>query len=271
MGLRTVLAIVAASLVCGCAGAVHQLPIVSQDQVAHAQSEVEKSGRAPARHAVSDDEALAEINAAVQRIRPAAAALCREMAVGVCDWRIMISKDRSMNASAGPNGVIVVNRGIVEYAENEEEIAMVIAHEMGHQSANHLAVAQRNQMVGALIGGVLLGAVGALASSGSSSSNRTAITARSAETGMNVGATVGRISYSKEQEREADYLSALTLYRSGMDLDKARGFLVIMARASKQRETGMLDTHPAGPERLAAWDKAVEQIKASNGALPKRN
>ena len=88
---------------------------------------------------------------------------------------------------------------------------------------------------------------------------------------MNAGAAVGRISYSKEQEREADYLSALTLYRSEMDLDKARGFLVIMARASKQKETGMLDSHPAGPERLAAWDKAVEQIKASNGALPKRN
>ena len=58
------------------------------------------------------------------------------------------------------------------------------------------------------------------------------------------GAAVGRISYSKEQEREADYIAALILYRSGMDLDKARTFLVTMARSSGRRETGMLDTHP---------------------------
>ena len=44
-----------------------------------------------------------------------------------------------MNAGAGPNGLILVNRGIVEYAANEEEVCMVIAHEMGHQAANHRA------------------------------------------------------------------------------------------------------------------------------------
>jgi hypothetical protein len=45
----------------------------------------------------------------------------------------------------------------------------------------------------------------------------------------------------KEQEREADDLSALILYRSGLDLDKARGFLIMMARGSGRRETGMPD------------------------------
>ena len=50
-----------------------------------------------------------------------------------------------MNAGAGPNGLIVVNRGIVEYAANEEEVCLVIAHEMGHQAANHLATSQRNR------------------------------------------------------------------------------------------------------------------------------
>jgi predicted Zn-dependent protease len=90
------------------------------------------------------------------------------------------------------------------------------------------------------------------------------------QAGGDIGGAIGRISFSKEQEREADYLAAVILYRSGLDLDKARGFLVIMARASGRKETGMLDTHPAGPERVAAWDKAVEEVRASNGALPKR-
>jgi hypothetical protein len=32
----------------------------------------------------------------------------------------------------------------------------------------------------------------------------------------------------------------------------------------------MLDTHPAGPDRLASWDRAVAEIRASQGALPAR-
>ena len=83
-------------------------------------------------------------------------------------------------------------------------------------------------------------------------------------------AAVGRISYSKEQEREADYIAALILYRSGIDPEKARGFLVTMARASGRKETGMLDSHPAGPERVAGWDQAVAEIRATNGRLPQR-
>ena len=88
--------------------------------------------------------------------------------------------------------------------------------------------------------------------------------------GAGVGGYVGGIAYSKEQEREADYLSAVILYRAGLDLDKARGFLVTMARASRQKDTGLLDTHPAGPERLAAWDRAVQEIRAAAGRLPPR-
>ena len=145
---------------------------------------------------------------------------------------------------------------------------MVIAHEMGHQAANHLVTGQRNRAVGALVGAILLGAVGAAATSGSYGS---ADAIRSAmEAGANIGGAIGGISFSKEQEREADYLAAVILYRAGVDLDKARGFLVTMARTSGQKETGMLDTHPAGPERMAGWDRAVAEIRASNGRLPRR-
>jgi predicted Zn-dependent protease len=84
------------------------------------------------------------------------------------------------------------------------------------------------------------------------------------------GGAVGRISFSKEQEREADYIAAAVLHRAGYDLRKARGFLVTMARASNRRESGMLDTHPAGPERLAAYDRAVAEVLASGGRLPAR-
>ncbi|MGE0577721.1 M48 family metallopeptidase [Reyranella sp.] len=260
MRRRSFLVLAGACSVCSCAGAVHRLPQVTGDSVAMARSEVQSAG-APRRHAVTDEEGIAMLRSAVRRIRPSASEVCREMNVGVCTWTFRASSDRSMNAASGANGLIIVNRGIVEYAANEEEMAMVIAHEIGHQSANHVATAQRNQAVGALIGALLGTAV--MASGGYGGAD-------AMQTGADVGAAVGRISYSKEQEREADYLAALILYRSGVDLDRARGFLVTMARASGRRETGMLDTHPAGPERIAGWDRAVAEIRASHGRLPQR-
>ena len=268
MRRRSLLALSGACLVCGCSGAVHQLPQISQGNLGLAQTEVREAGGPPPRRAVTDDEVLESLRSAERRIRAPAAQVCGEMNVGVCEWQFRASRDRSMDAGAGPNGLIVVNRGIVEYAANEEEACLVIAHEMGHQAANHIAASQRNRAAGALFGAILLGAVGAVASHGSYGSAYAARTAM--RVGANIGEAIGAISFSKEQEREADYLAAVILYRAGVDLDKARGFLVTTARASGQRETGLLDTHPAGPERIAGWDRAVAEIRAANGRLPPR-
>lgn len=267
MRRRSFAALTGACLVCGCSGAVHRLPQLNDGNLSMAQTEVQGAGGPPQRRAVTDEQVVETLRSSLRRIRPPAAQVCREMNVGVCEWKFRAMKDRSMNAGAGANGLIVVNRGIVEYAANEEEVCLVIAHEIGHQAANHVAAGERNKAVGALIGAVLLGALGAAASYGSSNPDliRTGV-----ETGADVGGAIGRLSFSKEQEREADYLAAVILYRSDVDLDKARGFLVTMARASGRKETGMLDTHPAGPERIAGWDRAVEEIRASNGRLPQR-
>ena len=268
MRRRSFMALSGACALCGCSGAVHRLPQLNDSNLSMAQTEVQGAGGPPPRRAVSDEEVTETLKSSLRRIRPPAEQVCREMNVGVCDWNFRALKDRSLNASAGPNGVIMVNRGIVEYAANEEEVCLVIAHEIGHQSANHVATGQRNQATGALIGAILLGAAGAAASYRSPYVGQ--ITRSAMDTGAQVGGAIGRISYSKEQEREADYLAAVILYRSNVDLDQARGLLVTMARASGRRDTGMLDTHPAGPERLAAWDRAVAEIRAAKGALPAR-
>jgi hypothetical protein len=44
----------------------------------------------------------------------------------------------------------------------------------------------------------------------------------------------------------------------------------MLARASSRREAGLLDTHPAGPERLAAFDQVMAEVLGSNGRLPSR-
>ena len=266
MQRRSLLALSGAFGLCGCAGAVHRLPTIDGGTLSLAQNEVQSAAGAPRRRTVSDQEVDQTFDTVLARIRPAATQICHEMRVGVCVWQFRIASDRSLNAGAGANGLIFINKGVVEYAANEDEVALVIAHEIGHQAADHVATGQRNQMIGSLVGAVLLGALGAAASYKTGVN----VTNSATQAGSAIGGKVGRISYSKEQEREADYLAALILYRSGVDLDKARGILVTMARASGRKETGMLDSHPAGPERVAGWDQAVAEIRATNGRLPQR-
>jgi predicted Zn-dependent protease len=260
MQRRSFMALAGSGLVCGC-GAVHRLPEVSGGNIAAAQAEV-RMATAPQRRPVSDDEVVRTLSTAIQRVRGPAAHLCQEMDAGVCNWRFQLSRDRDLNAGAVGDGQVVLNRGIVEYAANEEEVCMVVAHEIGHHAANHVARSTRNRMIGALIGVALVGLAGAAAGS--------SLDVGAARSAIQLGARVGDLSFSKEQEREADYMAALILYRAGLDLDKARGLLVTMAAGSGRMATSFLDSHPAGPERVAAWDRAVAEIRASNGRLPSR-
>ncbi|MFZ5782913.1 MAG: M48 family metalloprotease [Pseudomonadota bacterium] len=268
MQRRTFLALCMATMACGCSGAVHRLPMASDGEVAAALAEVRSSGDGLRYRHASDEEVGETLRAVVDRVRGPALQVCQEIGAGVCNWQFRVARDRRFNAAAWPHGVIVLNRGLVDYAANEEELAMVIAHEIAHQAANHVARGQRNQIIGTMIGGALLGAAAMAGTHGQQGSAQT--TRIAMDVGMQLGAHAGHLAYSKEQEREADYLAALILYRAGIDLEKARGVLLAMARSSHRTETTILDSHPVGPERLAAWDRAVAEIRASGGQLPPR-
>jgi Zn-dependent protease with chaperone function len=254
-----------ACLPCGCAGVVHQVPVASGGQVALARAEVAEAGGPPPRRHLSDGEASRLMRAALARIRPGAELPCREMASGVCDRQVQASRDRALNAGAGGDGLI--HRGVMEYAAHEAEVALVIGHEMGHQAADPVASSQEARSVGSAIGAAVMAAAVAAAASGPVGAREAQ---RSVRSGATLGGAVGRLAFSREQEREADYLAAVILHRSGADLGRARGFLVTMSRLSARAETGPFDSHPAGPERLAAWDEAMREMARTNGALPPR-
>ena len=112
MQRRSFMALAGSSVVCGC-GAVHQLPVVSDANIAMAQAEV-RTAPTPYRRWVSDDEAAMTLRMAIQLVRSPAANLCHEMNVGVCEWKFRMSRDRDLNAGAMGYGNIVLNRGIVE-------------------------------------------------------------------------------------------------------------------------------------------------------------
>jgi len=241
----------------GCAGTVTDRPSASPQLLSAAEAEIARAGR-PARRELSDQEAAAIFQRVGARLAPAAQRLCREVgqqpggAGAVCEWRVGLDRSREINAFAAPGGVIVLHKGVIEAARNDDEVALVLGHEMGHQIANHIGRGQRNTTLGAL-GGALLGGLAGAALGVPADAL--------VDTGARLGGTAGRLAFSKEQEREADFLAARAMRDAGFDLRRGRGFLVTLAALSDGRgASSFLATHPAGPDRLASFDAAVARL-----------
>lgn len=252
----------------GCAGgpATGPLPAApGEEALRRAREEVEEDD-APLRRRLTAAELRDTLARVEARLLPAARALCREQPEGrVCSWDIRVSRDRGLNAGAGERGVVVLNRGVFELAENDDQVAFVLGHEIGHQAAAHVATTRLARQVGTAMGVVLAGgaalAAVVLGGGGRASGRATRDITREGGGG---GGRLGVLAFSRAQEREADLLALRMLHRAGFDPDAARGMLLTMARLSGgdgRQESGLFDTHPAGPERLAAFDMAARALR----------
>ena len=134
------------------------------------------------------------------------------------DFSVVNASD--INAFALPGGPMFVNRGMIEAAHSEGEMAGVMAHEISHVALRHgTAQATKSQGLGVqlgAIGGAILGAV--------IGGNAGDIVAQGAQLGL--GAYL--LKFSREYETQADVLGAQILARAGYDpMDLARMFETI--------------------------------------------
>ena len=121
----------------------------------------------------------------------------------------------------------------------EEELAFVVAHEIGHHIANHLNESRRYTTIGAILGAAI--ALEADLPPGDASQ---------------IGSYIGRFSFSRRQEIEADAISKRILISSGYDIKKARIGLIRLTRTGLSKANSQfLDSHPSGPERILIFDK----------------
>lgn len=206
------------------------------------------------------DRQLAEttLQRAEARLRPAATAVCREKGGGQCRWRVEYRHDPVFNAFASGQDQIVMHGGLFSAARDETDIAMVLAHEQAHHILDHIAETNRNAGIGAFVADILivLGAQWLAVELGLPIPGGLVHTAR--QTAAGVGAKAGVLAFSVENEMEADALASEILRRAGYDPKNARGMLLAMGALSKGDTTPrFLRTHPAGPERLAHWDRTA--------------
>lgn len=179
-------------------------------------------------------------------------------------FTFFMMKDRQINAFATLGGYVAVNAGLVLTAENEDEVAAVLSHEIAHVTQQHVlrAVekAQRDQ-IPILLG--MLAAVVAAQQAGGNSSGDASMAAIAG--GMGLMQQL-QIDYTRSNEAEADRLGIRTLARSGYDVDAMADFFERMSLAMRGNRGGysapdFLQTHPVTTTRISEARARAEQLK----------
>lgn len=260
---RPVWPLTAACLVLqGCAGTGFELPPVTYAEAMQTARQIEDSS--PPRYRRDNGFYRGAIRRIAADLERDVGPVCARAETSLCEFHFQFVADDEVNAYVGKGGHIYLHRGILEHLETEAQIAAVMAHEMSHQIAGHYEESKASIILGALIGGLIMGGA-AMADGGMTQDQADA----QAGYGMALGARIGQISFSKEQEREADLLAAYLLGRSGYDLRAAGKAFEVLARLDDHATSSWKDTHPAGAERVVAWRKAVAEVEASSDLLPR--
>jgi predicted Zn-dependent protease len=146
-----------------------------------------------------------------------------------------------INAFALPGGPVWIHRGAIQAARTEGELAGVLAHELAHIARRHPA-AQISK--GAIANG-LLGLLGAmLGNSGG---------ARTAQTSAQILAGGYMLTFSRDDEREADTVGAQIMQRAGWDPRGLLDFLAVLRQHEGRNPSSVevfLSTHPSPADRL---------------------
>lgn len=195
----------------------------------------------------SASQASANYRRVTARVEPVAERACRslypQIRIEFCDFTFQVLNDPKQPPNAfqsiGRDGrpVITFNINMLRTVKNDHEIAFIMGHEAGHQIAQHISQKVGNSTTGALLGGLLMVAIGA-----------------DPQTGVDLGGAIGGQAYSKKFELQAD--------RIGTHLASRAGYNPLIGAESFRRTQGsnsLLSTHPPSYDRI----QTVEQTNAT--------
>ncbi len=178
-------------------------------------------------------------------VRCVVSAITRELpAQAQAQWETAVFADQSPNAFALPGGKVGINTGIFTVAKNQDQLAAVIAHEIGHVISRHHDERITRQM-GAQAG---LGILGALIGSqyGEGAAQATSQVGGAAAQGLIL------LPNNRVQESEADVVGQQLMARAGFDPQQAVNLWENMISASGgARAPEFLSTHPDPRARLS--------------------
>ena len=166
----------------------------------------------------------------------------------ICNYPIIFTQDKIVNAYADGKSIIMT-QGMVDYARDDNEIAMVIAHELAHNDRGHLDAKKKNTLIMGSIG-FILDLMTIYYSGGTAGGN-----AENTE----MWSKIGSQAYSVEFEKDADYGGVYYAYRAGYDISQVKNFWERIG-SENPKQIAISSTHPATAERYLQIEKTVEEI-----------
>jgi predicted Zn-dependent protease len=178
-------------------------------------------------------------------------------------WKILISRDRSVNAFALPGGYLGIHLGLISVVTTRDELASVMAHELSHVTQRHISRSMSDQarMTPWLIGAMILGMLAA---------SKSTQGAQAMIVGGQAMAAQSQINFSRDMEREADRIGYGVMSEAGFD---TQGFVTMFGKlqqASGLNDNGSfpyLRSHPLSTERMADM-QSRQQLQTPRAVHP---
>lgn len=168
-------------------------------------------------------------------------------------WEFNLVKDQQLNAFCMPGGKIVVYEGLLGIVSSDDELAVVVGHEVAHAVAKHSNERMSQQLM-AQYGAAILG---------QAVSNRSTAVQQLATSVYGIGAQYGvMLPFSRKHESEADYMGLVFMTMAGYNPDVAVGFWQKMSAGGSGSVPEFMSTHPSDATRIAEIKKWLPEIKA---------
>jgi predicted Zn-dependent protease len=162
-----------------------------------------------------------------------------------------VANYREINAFALPGGPIWIHRGAIAAAQNESQLAGVLAHEIAHIANRHAA----DQITKGTFANVGLGLLGAFLGDGTGS--------KIAQLGAGIAAQSAMMKFSRDDEREADAKGLAYMKRAGYDPRGMVEFLQVLRTRQghdPQSVQVFFSSHPAPGERVARLQQDANRL-----------
>jgi beta-barrel assembly-enhancing protease len=198
-----------------------------------------------------------EINAYLQGL---AAKLTAPLGLQAPYVELFALRDPQINAFALPGGLIGINSGLVTAASNENELAGVVAHEIGHVEQRHIARSLAAEKEGSLWSLAALGVAILAARSNSASAANAMQAAVMGGQGLGLAQV---LAFSRDAEREADRVGLNLLQGAGYDVSGLVGVFQKLQAQGRLYESGgpvYQRTHPLSTERIADLQNRTRTI-----------
>jgi len=165
-----------------------------------------------------------------------------EKEVANFQWEFKLIKDAQVNAFCMPGGKIVVFEGLLPLTASDDELAVVIGHEVAHEVAKH-GNERMSQLLLAQFGAAIVN---------EALSTKSAAIQTVGNTVFGLGAQLGvMMPYSRQHEYEADYMGMILMTLAGYNPESALAFWRKMAAGGSGSTSDFLSTHPSDANRIA--------------------